>query len=322
MSRWVRLMSMPFTVAGGYTLAAVLWIVFSDQLVAWMAGGDFDLQSRLQTWKGLGFVVASGILLCVVLLAWNHHRLRMESRMKVVSEKRERDHQRIQAELNAFMYAISHDLRAPLRALSGFSSALVEDHAGQLDERGRQDLKHINDAANRLSMMIDGLIVLSRLGRRTLSRTEFDMDALAREVMDEVRRQAPREDAEVEFAGLPVVRADRDMMARALHELFDNAWKFSQPVPRAIISFRGAPRRGITVFELKDNGVGFDMRFGEKLFMPFHRAHREDTFEGIGLGLAVAHRVIDRHGGWIDLESVQGQGITVRFTLEDGHHGT
>ena len=218
-------------------------------------------------------------------------------------------------ELSAFAYSVSHDLRAPLRAIDGFSEALLEDHAAMLDADGKRCLDKIRRATQRMGHLIDDLLTLSRVTRVPVQRQRIDLGALAHTVIDELRARDPGRT--VEFgcdAGLEV-DADLGLTRIALENLLGNAWKFSRTRAPARISLSVELRAGEKIFQLRDNGAGFDMTYSGKLFSAFQRLHGEHEFEGTGIGLATVHRVISRHGGRVWATGEVDKGASFFFTL-------
>lgn len=225
------------------------------------------------------------------------------------------------AELEAFVYAVSHDLRAPLRALDGFSQILLEDYADRLDDAGRQHLQRIRAAAQHMAALLDDLLDLSRLTRRDLRREPIDVSALATEVAEELRSAQPGRDVTFKVAPGLSASADPHLARVLLQNLLANAWKFTAKRERAVVEV-GAVRRGDeTAFFVRDNGVGFDMQYAHKLFMPFQRLHDPTEFPGTGVGLATVRRIVHRHGGRVWAESRPDEGATFWFTLPAGEPG-
>ncbi len=219
------------------------------------------------------------------------------------------------AELEAFAYSVSHDLRAPLRHIDGFSQALLEQHAAKLDDEGRHFLERVRTGVKRMGGLIDDLLQLSRIGRQELEVVHCDVTRLARSVLTALQaRDAPRAIDIVIDDGL-AADADPRMLKIALDNLLGNAWKFTGKQERARIEVTSRAHRGITEYVVRDNGVGFDMAHAAKLFAPFQRLHREEEFPGTGIGLAIVHRIIARHGGVIRAESSPGTGASFSFTL-------
>jgi PAS domain S-box-containing protein len=218
-------------------------------------------------------------------------------------------------DLEAFSYSVSHDLRAPLRAIDGFSNALLSRSADGLDDTGRHYLDRILAGAARMSGLIDDLLLLSRVSRSDLRRAPVDVGSVAASILDELRRRDPDREVEVTIADGMRADADRRLLAVALENLIGNAWKFTSRKPRARIDVGAEPREGETVYFVRDDGAGFDMAYADKLFGAFQRLHDESEFEGTGIGLATAQRAIARHGGRIWAEGRPGAGATFFFTI-------
>jgi light-regulated signal transduction histidine kinase (bacteriophytochrome) len=228
-------------------------------------------------------------------------------------------------ELESFTYSVSHDLRTPLRAVDGFSRMLMRRYADDLDAEGQRLVRVIHENTQKMSRLIDGLLALSRLGRRTMRRRSVDVEQLAREAFDEARQgradhATGESESAVEFTvePLPAAHADRAMLQRVLVNLLSNALKFTRDEASPRITVRAESNdTGETVYVVQDNGVGFDMEYADKLFGVFQRLHDEDAFEGTGIGLAIAERTIRRHNGRIWAESTVGEGAAFYFMLGD-----
>jgi PAS domain S-box-containing protein len=219
------------------------------------------------------------------------------------------------AELDSFAYAVSHDLRAPLRAMSGFSQALLEDHGSLLPAQGRLYLDQITIAARRMGDLIDGLLTLSRSTRGLLRHDPVDLARLARHALDELRQAEPQRQVQVDLPEHLWAEGDARMLDVVLRNLLGNAWKYSARTPEARITLGERNVDGQRWYVVQDNGAGFDMAHASRLFQAFQRMHRQDEFPGLGIGLATVQRIIHRHGGRIEAESAPGQGALFRFTL-------
>jgi PAS domain S-box-containing protein len=220
-------------------------------------------------------------------------------------------------ELEAFSYSVSHDLRAPLRAIDGFSSTLLSDYAGSLDERGRDRLQRVRAAAQRMATLIDDLLKLSRVSRTELKQELVDLTRLAGKVLEELRQVEPQR--RVRFTVQPdlYVQGDVRLLHVVMDNLLGNAWKFTGQCAEALIEVGGsAGEDGICVFHVRDNGAGFDMAYVDKLFGAFQRLHDSSEFPGTGIGLATVQRIIHKHGGRIWAEGGVGDGATFYFTLD------
>ena len=220
-----------------------------------------------------------------------------------------------QRELETFSYSVSHDLRAPLRHIDGFSRALVDDYGALLDEQGGEYLSRICQAAGKMSQLIDDLQLLARVARSELNRQAVSLSVAAQIVILELKHAAPERRLESQVAEGVSVQADPRLARQLLEILIGNAWKFSAPARESRIEFGTGEKNGETFYFVRDNGVGFDMAYADKLFSAFHRLHRADEFGGSGVGLAIAQRIVARHGGRIWAESAPGQGATFFFTL-------
>ena len=218
-------------------------------------------------------------------------------------------------ELDAFAYSVSHDLRAPLRSIDGFSQILLEDYSEKLDEAGRESLQRVRAASQRMGTLIDDLLKLARVTRAEIRTEDVDLSGMAREIVGELQRTTP--ERQVEFAIAPGLKArgDARLLRVALDNLLRNSWKYTakQPAPR--VEFRSADTNGGKTFMVRDNGAGFDMKYADKLFGVFQRLHSAADFEGTGIGLATVRRIINRHGGRIWAEGAVDQGATFYFTL-------
>jgi signal transduction histidine kinase len=218
-------------------------------------------------------------------------------------------------ELEDFSYAVSHDLRAPLRHIDGFSQALADDHGASLDMMGKQYLDRIRMSTKRLIEMMDGLLELSRAGRGEMVTEEVDLSALAHGIAADLAHAAPERKVTFQIADGMTVTGDPRLLKVVLKHLLENAWKFSAPTADALIEFYRTDWDGRPAFAIRDNGVGFEATYTDKLFSPFQRLHAQQEFPGVGIGLAMAKKIISRHGGMIRAESELGKGATVTFTL-------
>jgi PAS domain S-box-containing protein len=219
-------------------------------------------------------------------------------------------------ELEAFSYSVSHDLRAPLRAVSSYCQILQEEHASSLDEQGKDAAARARAAALRMGRLIDDMLALSRITRAEIQRAPVDLSAIAGHILDELREHTPRPNVTTFIEpGLTVV-GDERLLTSALRNLLGNAWKFTAHCAAPCIEVRCEQRDGEQVFLVTDNGAGFDMKYVGRLFSPFQRLHTQSSYEGTGIGLATVKRVIAKHGGrvWVDRAAVQ-QGTTIAFTL-------
>ena len=229
--------------------------------------------------------------------------------------------ERKNSELEAFSYSVSHDLRAPLRSIDGFSQLLLQDSGDKLDPKSQDYLRRVCESARRMGELIDDLLLLSRVGRADLRRESVDLSGVARVVFDELQKKDPERRVTLLVAEHLLVEADSGLMRIVLDNLLGNAWKFTAKVPEPQIEVGTDQQHGGTVFFIRDNGAGFDMGYAEGLFQPFQRLHSEAEFPGTGIGLATVHRVIDRHGGRIWASGAVDQGATFYFTIPAARAG-
>ncbi|NUP13214.1 MAG: response regulator [Polyangiaceae bacterium] len=244
----------------------------------------------------------------------------VESKAKMAEEL-----ERKNKELEAFSYSVSHDLRGPLRSIHGFSHLLLEDYANVLDADGRDYLLHVRAAAQRMSDIIDDLLLLSRVSRAELRRAPTDLAEIARNVAAELQNRHPDRTVELAISEGLVADADYRLMRVVFDNLIGNAWKFTAKTPEARIELGVMETErdgdGNAVFFVRDNGAGFDMTYAQKLFQPFQRLHTEEEFSGTGIGLATVQRVVDRHGGRVWAKGEVGRGATVFFTIPRDERG-
>lgn len=255
-------------------------------------------------------------------------RRRAESEVKRLNEDLERRvverTEQLEAavkELEAFSYSVSHDLRAPLRAVTGFSNAMLEDYSPELDEAAQRYLKLIRDNAQNMGQLIDDLLSFSRMGRQQMEPVRVDMAQLARSVFDEIMIMSPGRKIEFQVANLAPACGDRAMLKQVFVNLLSNAIKYSRNREIACIKVGCEPGDGENIYFVKDNGAGFDMKYSHKLFGVFQRLHSAREFEGTGVGLALVQRIVNRHGGRVWAEGKVGEGATFYFALPVGSEG-
>lgn len=218
-------------------------------------------------------------------------------------------------ELEAFSYSVSHDLRAPLRAIDGFSRIVLEDYGNQLNEEGQRYLNIVRNNTQQMGQLIDDLLAFSRLGRRSIEKTFVNMEQLVKETFTEILQQEKNQLLRFEMSNLPAAEGDRNMLRQVFVNLFTNAVKFTKYQQKAMIRVGYESMENENVYFVKDNGVGFDMRYADKLFGVFQRLHSQEEFEGTGVGLAIMQRIVHRHGGRVWAEAKVNQGATFYFTL-------
>ncbi len=251
-------------------------------------------------------------------------RKRVADDLRALSESERRYATQLEVvnkELEAFSYSVSHDLRAPLRSIDGFSSALMEDYADKLDEQANSHLRRIRAAAQRMAQLIDDLLKLAFVTRSEMRTEAVDLSALANVILAECQTGEPLRQVECVVQDRIMGQGDPHLLRLVLENLLGNAWKFTGKKQQAKIEFAVADQDGQAVYFVRDNGVGFDMTYAEKLFGAFQRLHAAADFPGVGVGLATVQRIIRRHGGRVSAQAAEGQGATFSFTLEVNHGG-
>jgi PAS domain S-box-containing protein len=249
-------------------------------------------------------------------------RIKAENEVKELNQtleqrvaKRTSELEETNKELEAFAYSVSHDLRAPLRAIEGFSTLLDEELGKTIPEAAVHFLERINTNAKKMSQLIDDLLRLSRISRKAVEYSTVDLSSLAKETVAEIRAQSPERNVEVFIQEGMSAPADKDLLTLALYNLFSNAWKFTAPAPLPSIKFTYMDIDNERIYSVSDNGVGFDMAYADKLFSPFQRLHSEKEYSGSGIGLSIVRRIIAMHSGKIWVDAAPNQGATFHFTL-------
>ncbi len=249
-------------------------------------------------------------------------RMRAEDRIRALNAELEQKVQQRTAqleasnkELEAFSYSVSHDLRSPLRAIEGFARIMLEEYAPKLDGEGRRLLDVIAGNTRKMGQLIDDLLAFSRLNRQPMASEPVDMNALAGAVFSELKNLEKKRRIEFKLNDLPACRGDRSLLRQVLQNLLANAIKFTRTKSPAHIEFGAQAASGETIYYIKDNGVGFDMKYAHKLFGVFQRLHGSEEFEGTGVGLAIVQRIVLHHGGRIWAEGTVGKGATFYFSL-------
>lgn len=242
------------------------------------------------------------------------HKLNEELEQRVAERTAELE--ATNKELEAFAYSISHDLRAPLRAINSFSRVLKENYTELLGEEGSDYLDKVMVSTLKMDQLISDLLALSRLGRQEFERTTTNLAHIANRVFKELAAKEPKRDIWLNISDLPLVKVDVKLIEVMMNNLISNAVKFTRGSAPAEIELGCLTESETPIFYLRDNGVGFDMKYADKLFSPFHRLHTEREFEGTGIGLAIVQRIVNRHGGEVWVEAKPGKGTTIYFTLE------
>ncbi|MFC1548617.1 PAS domain S-box protein [Candidatus Omnitrophota bacterium] len=218
-------------------------------------------------------------------------------------------------ELESFSYSVSHDLRAPLRAIDGFSQILLEDHSKELNSEGKRLLGVVRNNAGKMGELIDDLLDFSRAGRKEIMLEETDMGSVADEVRENLKPSIGEKKVKLDIKKLPVAKCDRAMMVRVFENLLSNSIKFTGPVKKPVIEVGSEEKSDENIYFVKDNGVGFNPKYKDKLFNVFQRLHRTEDFSGTGVGLAIVNRIVKRHGGRVWAEGAEGKGATFYFAL-------
>lgn len=255
-------------------------------------------------------------------MANEEKRLAAEEALRLINEHLEQriaartaDLEAANKELESFIYSISHDLRGPLRVISGFSQVVMKEVADKLDEKGKRYFSRILDETKKMGRLIDDLLNLSRVSRQEIKRSELDLSAIAASIADELCEFYSGRNVSVDIREGITVFADPGLIEIVLTNLLGNSWKFTAKTDHARIEFGTCVQEGRIIYYVRDNGAGFDQRYAEKMFWPFHRLHSEDAFEGTGIGLAIVDRIIRRHGGKVWAEGIEGKGATIYFSL-------
>jgi signal transduction histidine kinase len=318
-SRWIALIYFAFGAA---------WIFLTDKVLVWLHLSP-ERTAQAQTTKGWFFIFGSSALLYVLLSLLQRRQdtamralsasdaeiRRMNAELERRVAQRTEQLEATNRELESFAYAVSHDLRAPLRSMSGFSQLLQESHTSQLDEKSRHYLQRIHEASRRMSSLIEDLLSLSRISRSELTPRAVDLSQLIADAATTVRERYPNRNVELRIEPGLSVQGDARLLRIALENLLDNAWKYTAHTEAAQIEVGSQPDTNERTFYVRDNGVGFDMAYAGKLFGPFQRLHAETQYPGTGIGLVTVQRILARHGGRIWVQAELDRGATFYFTL-------
>ena len=290
-------------------------------LVGILMTGSATVATAVEAMKAgaLDYILKPFVLsafLPVLTRALNLRRLRMENAaLELRVRERTSELEDANGELEAFSYAVSHDLNAPLRAMDGFSQILLQEAGSRLLEKDRDLLRTICASAGQMRELIEGLLNLSHLGRQSLSKRPTNLNELGRQVVADQAKLWEGRKLEMRVGDLPECIGDPDLLKPVFVNLISNAVKFSRARENAVVEIGCKEEAGEKVYFVRDNGAGFEMRYAEKLFGAFQRLHGRDEFEGNGVGLSIVHRIVQRHGGRIWAEAEIDKGATFYFTL-------
>jgi signal transduction histidine kinase len=269
----------------------------------------------ITVFDSMGFILA---ISSMILVSMHLRNLLEKERQKEITNRNIELESRVQertAELEAFSYSVSHDLRAPVRHIAGYGQILKDDYSGKLGAEGKVHLERIIASANRMNDLIDDLLKLSKISQKALKIRHVDISKMVHAICQDINQIPADRESKFIIAEGVVVRADDNLIRILLENLINNAWKFTQNKTSSRIEFGVDERNGQTIYFIKDNGVGFDPKYSERLFEPFQRLHSNDDFEGTGIGLAIVKRIVDMHSGEIWVESKVDEGAAFYFTL-------
>ena len=277
---------------------------------------NYQLRAKRISQDEIGKLVEAFNDMLFTIEAQNSEIMAVNENLEKTVDIRTSELQAANKELEAFSYSVSHDLRQPLRAIDGFSEAILEDCSSSLDDLGISYLKRVRSASQRMAKLIDSMLILSRVSRHVLNVSAVDLSNIATKILEDLNETYP--ESHTNWLVMPglVVQGDEDLLSIALNNLLGNAWKYSSKEGAPLIEFGVEIADAKQVFYVRDNGVGFDMKYANKLFVAFNRLHAADDFEGSGIGLATVYRVISRHHGSIWAESEPGKGSQFYFTLQ------
>lgn len=282
---------------------------------------DYSLRARTDREDELGQLVQAFNGMLDTIELQNRALLHANEHLEDEVQSRTSELRATNRELEAFTYSVSHDLRSPLRSVDGFSAALLEDCGDKLDATGRDYIARIRAASQRMGNLIDSLLHLSRVSRQDMKFATVDLVELADEIVEGLRSSHPHLHVEYIAPDTMVAHGDRDLLRIVLENLLGNAWKYSAKTEHPRVELSSYDRGADKVYCVRDNGAGFDMKYVDKLFGPFQRLHRDQEFEGLGIGLATVARIIHRHGGEIWAEAQVDKGASFYFTLQPSSNG-
>ena len=326
----------PGLFTGGINSSSMVWLVLVPAVAALMAGKRASLIWSLITLLSAAgvfllnrlwmidltirpsdsidrFIDLAAVMLATMVATWlnENTKQRIMNQLDNIQTRLEAANQ----ELEAFVYSVSHDLRAPQRSINGFSQLLMEENGASLDESGKRYLDHILSSSKHMGQLIEDLLKLSRVTHAEMWIINVDLCTLLRDSVFDLRAIQPEKQVEIIMPEKLIVQGDPNLLRIALNNLVTNAWKFTGKIPHAYIELGSFSKDAQRVFFIKDNGAGFNMAHASKLFGVFHRLHSSTDFEGTGIGLTIVQRIIQRHGGRIWADAVEDQGATFYFTL-------
>lgn len=326
---------MPIAITLFYIALGVSWILFSDVAVERLAPSPADA-ARFQTYKGVLYVLLSAGVIYALLRAYHNRNQRSletvsqmadalgasETALRLANQdlecrvtQRTLELEAANRELEAFVHAVSHDLRAPLRGMTGFSQALQDLAPAALDDKSKHYLKRIQEASQRMAELIDDLLDLSRISQSQMVRQQVDFTQLVADCAARIGERYPGRQVALRIDPGMTAWGDVRLLRIAMDNLLDNAWKYTAPAAAAAIHIGSEVVDGERRFYVRDNGVGFDMAYAGKLFGPFQRMHSDAQFPGTGIGLVTVQRILSRHGGRIWADAAVNRGTTMTFTL-------
>lgn len=257
-------------------------------------------------------------IFAVIIVAFLSERIEKVRSLNRLNEELEEERKKLEdanKELEAFAYSVSHDLRVPLRAIDGFSRILVEDYQKELDEEGKRLINIIRENTKKMGQLIDDILQLSRAGRQEINLSQLDLESIFENVFNELKQSHEERDIILDIEPLPQAYGDRTLLQQVISNLLANSFKFTTPREKAVINVGFEVGKNEYIYYVKDNGVGFNMKYSGKLFGLFQRLHGQNEFEGTGVGLSIVQRIIRRHGGDVWGEGQVDEGATIYFSL-------
>lgn len=317
----VKMFNIPSLFFPSFILASV-WLKKRTWFAPVLLAGILIFVQILATRMGVSFSENYFFLVmfifAVVMVAFLSERIEKVRILNELNSELEKERNKLEEannELESFAYSVSHDLRVPLRAIDGFSRILVEDYQDELDDEGHRLIGIIRENTKKMGQLIDDILQLSRAGRQEMKFTKIDLESLVRNVFEELKLSNSERDVQLDMKPLPVACGDRVLLQQVLSNLISNSFKFTSTRETAIIEVGAETGKDENTYYVKDNGVGFNMKYSDKLFGLFQRLHGQNEFEGTGVGLSIVQRIIRRHGGDVWAEAEVDKGATVYFSL-------